>query len=225
MHVAPTQFLNDPRQRVTSSTQQTTSPPHQDIPTYTSTFGAQPSSSAQQTYQHTQTTQQHTIYSTSTQHHNPHTPFPQTNYFYNQQYQQQTNLRPPIQYTPIPQPNFEYSNPHSQPQPSNTTFAHPTPTYNPDDVYYPPIQHTPPETYTQTTHSLPNFELTDDHLMSMPSFGVQELDVMDMPPNTSQQRQSQQQQQNALDELSSDSVSRKTKTRRLGQGKTKKSWH
>ncbi|XP_050908372.1 uncharacterized protein LOC127121996 [Lathyrus oleraceus] len=219
MHVAPTQFLDDPRQRVASSTQHTTqhttSPPQQHN---------QPSSSAQQTYQHIQTTQQHTIYSTSTQHHNPQTPLPLTNYFYNQQYQQQTNLRPPIQYTPIPQPNFQYSNPHSQPQPSNTTYAHPTPTYNPDDVYYPPIQHTPPETYTQTTHSLPNFELTDDHLMSMSSFGVQELDVMNMPPNTSQQRQSQQQQQNALDELSSDSSPSPVRQRQedLGKGKRKK---
>lgn len=145
---------------------------------------------------------------------------PQTNYFYNQQYQQQTNLRPPIQYTPIPQPNFEYSNPHSQPQPSNTTYARPTPTYNPDDVYYPPIQNNPPQTYTQTTHSLPNFDLTDDHLMSMPSFGVQELDGMDMPPNTSQQHQ----QQDAHDELSSDSSPSPARQRQedLGKGKRKK---
>lgn len=97
MHVAPTQFLNDPRQHVFSSTQQTTTLIHHDIPQmYTSQFGAQTSSSAQQTYHHTHTTQQHTFYVTSSQHQTPHTPFPKANYYYNQQYQQQTILHPPI---------------------------------------------------------------------------------------------------------------------------------
>lgn len=149
MHVVDTQFLNDPRQYASSSVQQTTALIHHEIPPmYTSQFGSHTSSSAQQTYHHTQTTQQLTFYATSSQHQTPHTPIPQINYYYNQHYQQQTGYRPPIKYISIPQPNFDYSNLQSKHQTFKTAFSQPTSTFNLEDVYYPPIYQTLPDTFT-----------------------------------------------------------------------------
>ena len=100
MHVARTQFLNDHRQRVSFSTQQTTTPIHHDIPPmYTSQFRAHPSSSAPD---HTTT---HVLCHLIPTQKCPHY-IPSNKLLYNQQYQQQTSIRPPIQYTPIPQPNL-----------------------------------------------------------------------------------------------------------------------
>jgi hypothetical protein len=60
--------------------------------------------------------------------------------------------------------------------------------------------------------------------MNIPSFRIQDLDSMDMPPNTSQQHQSQQQhqQQDAHDELSSDSSLSPARQREEDLGKEKR---
>lgn len=56
-------------------------------------------------------------------------------------------------------------------------------------MYYPPIQQIQPETFTQPTHSLPDFELMNEQLLDIPGFSIQDFDGMDMDSNTTHQNQ------------------------------------
>ncbi|CAK8563590.1 unnamed protein product [Lathyrus sativus] len=228
MHASQGQFLEDPRQYATSSSQQrSSSPMPQEMPqvnpsqfeTQTSSFN-QPTffaASSQQptqpqpqpTYQRTHTT----FFATSSQQPTPYTPTPQPNYYYRQQYQEQATFQPSFQFTPIPQPNFDFSYPQPQHQTFNPSMSHPSSSGRTDNVYYPPIQQNPPTTFTQPFQSAPNFTLTDDQLMEWPGFSVTDVDMLD----TSRQPENE--------ELTSDSTPSPPtsppirQTQELGRGK------
>ncbi|CAK8571389.1 unnamed protein product [Lathyrus sativus] len=149
-------------------------------------------------------------------------------YQYNQQYQPQPYLRPPRQFTPVQPPLFDHTDPHFQYQPSNTTYSQPASTINttytqptqnftPDDVYYPTFQHPRSETYPpppQPPHSFQQFLLTDEQLMQMPDFNID--DLLDEQPGPSS-RPTNPPTTHHHEDMSSDS-SESTRNERLGRG-------
>ncbi|CAK8566230.1 unnamed protein product [Lathyrus sativus] len=193
VHVAPDQFLTDPRTQASSSTQQTPASMHQHVPpTQTSQFGGYPSSSAQHNYN-----------------------FPQ----FAQQYQPQPYLRPPRQFTPCTAPNFEQSNPYFQ-YPTNPTFntTFSQPAFTPDDVYIPTIQQPQADTYPQPpqpSHSFQHFLLTEEQLTQMPDFNIEDILNDDEPGPSSRQTIPPRTHHN--EDLSSDS-SQSAANERLGRG-------
>src|ERR1051325_3585247 len=146
-----------------------------------SPFQPQTSSFQQQTYHHTQTTQHNSFYATSSQQplnlFPPHQPF-------------QTTNRPTYQYSPIPQPNFDYTHSHSHsqqhtftPSSSQPNYDFPSsqfqqPTYNPsfENVYRPPFESNVPLSTIPVPQHISNFDLTDEQLLSMSDFGVDDIE-------------------------------------------------
>lgn len=72
-----------------------------------------------------------------------------------------------------------------QQQNFNASFFQHASTFNPEDVYYCPIQETIPHTLTQPTPLRNEFEFTEVQLTNFPEFSIHDIDDMDITSDTS----------------------------------------